>query len=181
VPAILSALDLYRPGIPIVWNTGGYEKAETLKLLSGIVDVYLPDLKHFSSAMGNLCAGAPDYFEYASSAILEMCRQTGSAAYDENGLIQKGTLVRHLILPGLTGESIKILDWIAENLPQGTPVSLMRQYVPMNGVNIPGLDRRITEKEYKRVRDHMLSLGLPGYEQEAEAADTAFVPPFSAE
>lgn len=181
VPAILSALDLYRPGIPIVWNTGGYEKEETLKLLNGIVDVYLPDLKHFSSAMGNLCTGAPDYFEYASRAILEMCRQTGSAAYDENGLMQKGTLVRHLILPGLTGESIKILDWIGENLPQGTPVSLMRQYVPMNGVNIPGLDRRITEKEYKRVRDHMLSLGLPGYEQEAEAADTAFVPPFSAE
>jgi putative pyruvate formate lyase activating enzyme len=95
--------------------------------------------------------------------------------------MQKGTLVRHLILPGLINESIKILDWIAENLPQGTLVSLMRQYVPMNGVNIPGLNRRITEKEYRRVRDHMLSLGLPGYEQEAEAADAAYVPPFSEE
>ena len=181
VPAIVSALDLYRPNIPIIWNTGGYEKPETLKLLKGLVDVYLPDLKHFSPAMGKLCAGAPDYFEYASQAILEMCSQTGPAVYDENGLMQKGTLVRHLILPGLTGESIKILDWIAENLPKDTPVSLMRQYVPMNGVNISGLNRRITEKEYKRVRDHMLALGLPGYEQEAEAADTAFVPPFSAE
>ena len=181
VPAILSALELYKPSIPVVWNTGGYEKVETLKLLDGTVDVYLPDLKHFSPTMGKLCAGAPDYFEYASQAILEMCRQTGPAVYDESGLMLKGTLVRHLILPGLTGESVKILDWIAENLPQGTPVSLMRQYVPMNGVNIPGLDRRITEKEYRRVRDHMLSLGLPGYEQEAEAADTAFVPPFSAE
>jgi putative pyruvate formate lyase activating enzyme len=181
VPAILSALDLYRPKIPIVWNTGGYEKTETLKLLNGIVDVYLPDLKHFSPAMGKLCAGAPDYFEYASKAILEMCRQTGPAAYDTDGLMQRGTMVRHLILPGLTGESIKLLDWIKENLPQGTPVSLMRQYVPMNGVKIPGLDRRITEKEYRRVRNHMLSLVLPGYEQEAEAADASYVPPFSAE
>ncbi len=181
VPTILSAFDLYRPDIPIVWNTGGYEKVDTLQLLDGIVDVYLPDLKHFSAAMGKLCAGAPDYFEYASQTIIEMCRQTGPAVYDTNGLMQKGTLVRHLILPGLTGESIKLLDWIAENLPFSTPISLMRQYVPMNDVKIPGLDRRITEKEYKRVRDHMLSLGLPGYEQEAEAANAAYVPPFEGE
>ncbi len=179
--AILLALERYRPGIPIVWNTGGYEKVETLKLLDGIVDVYLPDLKHFSPAMGKLCAGAPDYFEYASAAIQEMCRQTGPAVYDENGIMQKGTLVRHLILPGLTNESIRLMDWIAENLPPGTPVSLMRQYVPLNGVSIPGLDRRITEKEYKRVRDHVLLLGLPGFEQEAEAADAAYVPPFCAD
>lgn len=179
--AILAALELYRPSIPIVWNTGGYEKVETLKLLDGLVDVYLPDLKHYSPSMGKLCAGAPDYFDYASKAIAEMCRQTGPAVYDTDGLMQKGTLVRHLILPGLTGESIKLLDWIAENLPQGTPVSLMRQYVPMNGVSIPGLDRRITEKEYKRVRDHMVMLGLPGYEQDALSADSAYVPPFSGE
>lgn len=181
IPAILDALRLYRPAIPIVWNTGGYEKAESLRLLEGAVDVYLPDLKHFSPAMGKLCAGAPDYFEYASQAIIEMCRQTGPAVYDTEGIMQKGTLVRHLILPGLTGESILLLDWIAEKLPEGTPVSLMRQYVPMNGVDIPGLDRRITEKEYRRVRDHMVMLGLPGYEQEAEAADAAYVPPFEGE
>ena len=180
-PAIISALEVYRPGIPIVWNTGGYEKTETVRLLDGIVDVYLPDLKHFSPAMGKLCAGAPDYFEYASASILEMCRQTGPAVYDENGLMKKGTLVRHLILPGLTNESIRLMDWVAENLPPGTPVSLMRQYVPLNGVSIPGLDRRITEKEYKRVRDHVLLLGLPGFEQEAEAADAAYVPPFCAD
>lgn len=179
--AILEALALYRPAIPIVWNTGGYEKAETIRLLEGLVDIYLPDLKHFSPAMGKLCAGAPDYFAYASKAILEMRRQTGPAVYDADGIMQKGTLIRHLILPGLTGESIKLLDWIAESLPEGTPVSLMRQYVPMNGVNIPGLDRRITEKEYRRVRDHMLALGLEGYEQQAQAADAAYVPPFSGE
>ncbi len=179
--AILEALEIYKPSIPIVWNCGGYEKAETLQLLGGIVDIYLPDLKHFSPAMGKLCAGAPDYFEYASQAIAKMCRQTGPAVYDAEGMMQKGTLVRHLILPGLTGESIRILDWIKENLPESTPVSLMRQYVPMNGVSIPGLDRRITEKEYKRVHDHMVMLGLSGYEQDALSADTVFVPPFSGE
>ena len=177
-PAIISALELYRPNIPIVWNSGGYEKVETLRMLEGIVAIYLPDLKHITPAMGKLCAGAPDYFEYASKAIQEMCRQTGPAVYDNNGIMLKGTLVRHLILPGLTGESIKLLDWIAENLPEGTTVSLMRQYVPMNEVSIPGLNRRITEKEYRRVRDHMLSLGLPGYEQDALSADAAYVPPF---
>lgn len=179
--AILQALDIYRPNIPIVWNCGGYEKVETLKLLEGIVDIYLPDLKHFSPAMGKLCAVAPDYFEYASKALVEMCRQTGPALYDAESIMQKGALVRHLILPGLIGESIRILDWIKENLPGGTPVSLMRQYVPMNGVSIPGLDRRITEKEYKRVHDHMVMLSLPGYEQDALSADSAFVPPFSGE
>ncbi len=179
--AILEALQIYRPNIPIVWNCGGYEKVETLKLLDGIIDIYLPDLKHFSPAMGKLCAGAPDYFEYASKALIEMCRQTGPAVYDVAGMMQRGTLVRHLILPGLTGESMKLLDWIKENLPEGTPVSLMRQYVPMNSVSIPGLDRRITEKEYQRVHDHMILLGLPGYEQDALSADSAFTPPFSGE
>lgn len=178
---ILEALDIYRPNIPIVWNCGGYEKVETLKLLDGIVDIYLPDLKHFSPAMGKLCAGAPDYFEYASQAIIEMCRQTGPVVYDTEGIMQKGTLVRHLILPGLTGESMKLLDWIKETLPKGTPVSLMRQYVPMNGVSIPGLNRRITEKEYRRVHDHMVLLGLNGYEQDALSADSTFTPPFSGE
>ena len=180
-PAILQALELYRPRIPIVWNTGGYEKVETLQMLEGAVDVYLPDLKHFSPAMGALCAKAPDYFDIAAKAIMEMCRQTGPAQYDKDGLMQKGTLVRHLILPGLTGESIRLLDWIKENLPEGTPVSLMRQYVPMNNVSIPGLDRRITQKEYDRVRNHMLMLDLPGYEQAADAADAAYTPPFEGE
>lgn len=180
-PAILKALDLYRPSLPLVWNTSGYENLETLKLLEGAIDIYLPDFKHYSSRMGQLCAKAPDYFEAASQALAEMCRQTGAPQYDSDGMMLKGTLVRHLILPGLTGESMRLLTWIADNLPEGTPVSLMRQYTPLNGVSIPGLDRRITEKEYRRVRDHMLMLGLPGYEQEALAADAAYVPPFNEE
>lgn len=180
-PAILSALELYRPNLPLVWNTSGYETLDTLKQLDGVIDIYLPDLKHYSAKMAALCAKAPDYFEVASQALKEMCRQTGTPQYDANGLMLKGTLVRHLILPGLTSESIRLLNWIYDELPQGTPVSLMRQYTPLNGVSIPGLDRRITSKEYRRVRDHMLLLELPGFEQEARAADDAFVPPFNTE
>ena len=181
VPQVLQALEIWRPPLPLVWNSSGYERVETLKMLEGVIDVYLPDLKHWSSRMGRLCAGAPDYFDAASAAIKEMCRQTGVPVYDENGVMKKGTLVRHLILPGLTGESMRLLSWIRDELPAGTPVSLMRQYVPCNGVEIPGLDRRITEEEYRRVRDHMETLGLPGYEQEAASAEADFIPSFNGE
>ncbi len=174
---ILAALEMYRPPVPLVWNTSGYETVETLRHLEGVIDVYLPDLKHHSEAMGKLCAKAPDYFEVTSAAITEMVRQTGLPQYDESGVMTRGTLIRHLILPGLTSESIQLLTWVSENLP-GVPVSLMRQYIPMNGVSIPGLDRPITEREYRRVRDHMLALDLPGYLQEPESASTDFVPAF---
>jgi putative pyruvate formate lyase activating enzyme len=149
-------------------------------MLEGVIDVYLPDLKHHSEAMGHLCAKAPDYFAVASAAITEMVRQTGQPQYDADGIMTRGTLIRHLILPGLTSESIQLLDWVAEALP-GIPVSLMRQYIPMNGVDIKGLDRPITEREYRRVRDHMISLDLPGFLQEPESASSDFVPLFCQE
>ena len=179
VPKILETLSLRRPGVPVVWNTSGYETVETVRMLEGAVDVYLPDLKHYSSRMGRLCAAAPDYFGAASEAIREMVRQTGPAEYNEEGIMKKGVLIRHLILPGLTGESMKLLTWVKDSLPEGTPVSLMRQYIPCNNVSIPGLDRRVTEKEYLRVRDHMLALGIPGFLQEADAAAADFIPVFN--
>ncbi len=179
VPRILEALSLFRPPLPLVWNTSGYERPETLKLLDGVVDVYLPDLKHYSRRMGQLCAAAPDYFEVASAALKEMCRQTGTPVYGENGIMLRGTLIRHLILPSLTGESMRLLTFIRDELPEGTPVSLMRQYVPCNGVSIPGLTRTVTEAEYRRVRDHMEALGLPGFVQESAAASADFVPVFN--
>ncbi len=180
---VLEAVDLYRSRWqdcpPLVWNTSGYETVETLHLLDGVINVYLPDLKHRSEAMGRLCAKAPDYFERASEAICEMVRQTDGQhpQYDETGIMTRGTLIRHLILPGLTSESIQLLDWVADTLP-GVPVSLMRQYIPMNGVDIKGLDRPITEREYRRVRDHMIALDLPGFLQEPESASADFVPLF---
>ena len=179
IPRILETLELWRPPLPLVWNTSGYETVESLQLLDGVIDVYLPDLKHYSEHAGRLCAGAPDYFERASAAITEMCRQTGAPRYDSDGIMLRGTLIRHLILPGLTSESLRILTWIRDSLPEGIPVSLMRQYVPCNGVSVPGLDRRITDREYRRVRDHMLALGLPGFLQEPDSADTDFIPLFN--
>ena len=179
VPQILETLDLWRPPLPLVWNSSGYETVETLRMLEGAVDVYLPDLKHWSARAARLCAGAPDYFETASAAIREMCRQTGPVQYDDNGIMRRGTLIRHLILPSLTSESMKLLTWIRDNLPPDTPVSLMRQYIPCNNVSVPGLDRRVTEKEYRRVLDHMLALGLPGFLQEPDSADRDFIPVFN--
>ena len=181
VPLILEAVSLWRPPVPLVWNTSGYETVETLRLLDGVIDVYLPDLKHFSPRAGRLCAGAPDYFAVASAALKEMCRQTGAPVLDGDGIMRRGTLVRHLILPGFTSESLRLLTWIRDELPAGIPVSLMRQYIPCNGVSVPGLDRRITEQEYRRVRDHMLALDLSGYLQEPDSADQDFIPVFNRE
>lgn len=177
-PAILDALDLYRPPVPVVWNSGGYERVETLRMLKGAVDVYLPDLKHISARLSALCAGAPDYFAFAGPAIKEMCAQTGTPVYDGDGLMLRGTLIRHLILPGCTVEAARVLDFIHDELPTGTPVSLMRQYAPMPSCKVKGLDRRVTDKEYARVLDHMLALGLPGYTQEKDSATRAFTPAF---
>ncbi|MBQ6803884.1 MAG: radical SAM protein [Clostridia bacterium] len=177
IPAVLSALEMYRPAVPIVWNSGGYEKAETIKRLEGAVDIYLPDFKHFSPRLAKLCAGEPDYFDHAAAAIAQMRRQTGPALYDEKGIMKKGTLIRHLILPGCTMDSCRVLRYIAENIPD-TPVSLMRQYSPVPWCDIPGLDRKITDQEYDRVLACYQELGLFGYTQEKESATTAYTPAF---
>ena len=177
-PVIFEALRMRKPGIPVVWNTSGYETVELVEAARGLVDIFLPDFKYASEKTAAQLADAPDYFEVTLRAIKAMCAQTGLPVYDEDGMMLSGTLVRHLILPLRTAESIKILDTIAQELPKGTPVSLMRQYTPMNNVNIPGLDRRLTTREYVRVRDHMLDLGLDGYLQQKESATAAFTPAF---
>lgn len=178
VPQILEALAIYRPPIPIVWNCGGYESLETLKMLENVVDIYLPDMKHVSPRLSALCAKAPDYFEVAAAALSEMCRQTGPAVYNNEGLMQKGTLIRHLILPGCTRDSMQVLDFIAEKLPQGTQVALMRQYTPQPFCRIKGLDRTVTDAEYRRVLEHFEYRQLSGYTQEKTSSDAAFTPAF---
>ena len=179
VPAILNALERYTPKVPVVWNTGGYETLDTLRLLEGKVHIYLPDLKHVSSRLGKVLCGAPDYFDYAAPAIQEMLRQTGTPVYDENGIMQRGTIIRHLVLPGYTGDSIKVLDWISDNTPQGTPISIMRQYTPIAECGIKGMNRRITDTEYERVVAHALALGLNALTQEKEAAQESYIPDFN--
>lgn len=178
VPEILRALRLHRPSIPIVWNCGGYESLETLKMLEGWIDIYLPDLKHMSPRLGKLLCNAPDYFDIASRAILEMLRQTNDVLLDENGVMQRGTVIRHLVLPGCTGDSLRLLDWISENTPDGTPVSIMRQYTPIPQCTIKGMDRRVTDDEYARVVERAISLSLNAMIQEKEAAQECFIPDF---
>ncbi|MBE5779909.1 MAG: radical SAM protein [Clostridiales bacterium] len=177
-PAIFEALSIRKPGIPVVWNSSAYETPELIEAARGLVDIFLPDLKYCSEKSALALADAPDYFEVATQAIRAMCRQTGLPKYDDNGLMLSGTLVRHLVLPLRTRESMAILDFIAAELPKGTPVSLMRQYTPMTDTKLPGLDRRLTDREYRQVRDHMLDLGLDGYLQQKEAANSIYTPAF---
>ena len=178
VPAVIEALKLYRPQIPIVYNSSGYERVETLRMLEGYIDIYLPDYKYIDPGMAKLLSGAADYPEVALEAIREMVRQTGEAIYDADGIMLRGTQIRHLVLPGLTGDSMKILTMIADEFP-GVPVSLMGQYTPFGkALSISGMNRRITKKEYSRVLSHMDALDLPGYQQELSSADAQYVPAF---
>ncbi len=178
VPAVLDALELHRPNIPLVYNSSGYESLETLRLLDGVIDIYLPDYKYIDPAMARLLSGAADYPDVAWAAIEEMRRQTGAAVYDEQGMMKRGTLIRHLLLPGLTGDAMRILTRIRDELPD-TPVSLMGQYVPCGRAReIPGMNRRVTKREYDRVKAHMQMIGLEGYRQELEAASGEYVPAF---
>ena len=165
--------------VPVVWNTGGYEKVETLARLEGKVQVYLPDLKYIDPYSARKYSAAGDYFDYAGPALREMLRQTGPVELDDDGLIRRGTIVRHLILPGRAEESMRILDWIAENLP-GAWVSLMAQYLPFGDVQgLDALDRRLHQEEYDRVVDHLLELGLEdGFVQELSSSDEKYIPSF---
>ena len=178
-PMLAKALKKYCSPVPVIYNSGGYERVEMLKALEGLVDIYLPDLKYVDSAVSLRYSGAADYFDYASKAILEMSRQVGKAAFDENGVMKKGLIVRHLILPRNTAQSIKALTWIRENLPEGTLVSLMCQYTPCGELeNFPELQRRLTRREYEKVVDQMLELGLTGgYLQELSSAKEEYIPP----
>ena len=176
LPTILPALSPKLP-VPVVYNCGGYERADTLKELEGLVDIYLPDLKYADAALGKTLSGAADYFPVAAGAIREMVRQTGPVAWDGDRVV-KGTIIRHLILPGCVENSLKVLDWIGETFRPGEVlVSLMRQYTPIPGLPAP-FDRKITEDEYQAVLSWMFLNDLEGFIQEESAADTCYIPDF---
>lgn len=178
---IAEALAMEKLPVPVVYNCGGYESLETLQKLEGLVDIYLPDLKYATDELGQKYSGAPDYFTRASAAILEMVRQTGPARYTDDGMMKSGTLVRHLILPGNTRNSIAVLHWLHDHLPEN-PVSLMSQYVPCGRAEeFPEINRTITRREYEKVRDVLFELELDGYMQGRSAAKKDFIPPFSLE
>ena len=176
LPTILPALEEKLP-VPVVYNCGGYERVETLGQLEGKIDIYLPDLKYTDPRLALQLSSAPYYFQRAAEAIREMVRQTGPVQWQGEKII-RGTVIRHLILPGQVENSLKALDWIGETFQPGEVlVSLMRQYTPMGALPAP-YDRRITDEEYDAVLSWMFLNDLQGFTQEAEAAGTEFIPDF---
>ena len=176
LPTILPALEPRLP-VPVVYNCGGYERVETLRTLEGKVDIYLPDLKYADPRLGKALSLAPDYFPVATAAIREMVRQTGPVQWQADH-VTRGVIIRHLILPGFVDNSLRVLDWIGETFAPGEVlVSLMRQYTPMPGLQ-PPLNRTVTDQEYDAVLSWMYLNDLEGFAQEADAADTGFIPDF---
>lgn len=185
VPKIIEALDLIKDKltIPVVYNCGGYESVETIKMLNGYVDVYLPDLKYFSDDYALKYSACRDYFDVAIKAIKEMVSQVGKPQFDENGIIKRGVIIRHLVLPTLRQDSIKIIEEIAKNFkPDEILLSIMSQYVPMHkSFDFKELSRRVSTFEYNSVLGTADKFGFDGFSQEREAASKAYIPEFSGE
>ena len=186
VPQIIHALELARKKgckLPVVYNSSGYEKVETLKLLEGYVDVYLPDMKYLDAKLAADFSHAPDYPEVAENAIREMVRQTGACVFGAEGYIRKGTIVRHLILPGHTKNSIAVLQYLHETYGDNIMISMMNQFTPVwKQEKFPELNRKVTKREYEKVLNIALELGIEnGYFQEGETAKESFIPAFDEE
>lgn len=177
---VLASL-LERPlPVPVVYNCGGYEKVDTLRALEGKVQIYLPDFKYLDPAAAQRYSGAPDYPEVASAAIQEMVRQTGPCQFDENGLLTRGVIIRHLILPGQVQGAKAVMDWVAETFPPHTVLfSLMSQYTPWGDLSqVPEVNRRLRRGEMRAAQDYMAALGLDGFTQERTSAKEEYTPPF---
>lgn len=183
VPQVISALEKAKSaglGIPVVYNSSGYEKAETLKLLEGLVDVYLPDFKYMDPALAGQYSGAPDYPAVAREAIQEMVRQRPQPQFDERGIMTAGVIVRHLLLPGHVKEAKRILAYLHQEYGERIYISMMNQYTPGPAVaGDPLLRRRVTKREYERLLDFAQETGLAqGFYQEGETAKESFIPAF---
>lgn len=168
------------PAVPVVWNTGGYERVKTLRSMEGLVDVYLPDLKYTDSAKAERYSGAADYPETAKAAILEMFRQTGPVQLDSDGIIQKGVIIRHLVLPGQLAAAKEVMDWVSETFQPGDVLfSLMSQYVPLGrAAEYREINRPLRKAEARSAGEYMSNLGLAGFTQELTAANAQYVPSF---
>ena len=176
LPTLLPALEKPLP-VPVVYNCGGYERAESIRQLADKIDIYLPDLKYADNALSLALSGVGNYFEVATAAIKEMFLQVGPVQWQGDKVV-RGVIIRHLILPGCVENSLRVLDWIGDTFAPGEVlVSLMRQYTPMGGLPAP-FDRKITEAEYDSVLSWMYLNDLEGFTQEADSADTAFIPDF---
>lgn len=181
VPQIIEAIKMAKENglnIPIVYNTNSYENIETLKLLEGYIDIYLPDLKYSENELGEKYSNVKNYFEVATTAIKEMYRQVGNLKCDKNGIAKKGVIIRHLVLPNHIENSKKVLSWIKNNLPQDIYVSIMNQYFPIyKAKNIKDLNRKITKREMKKIEEFIYSIDLKnGYIQDIEENEIQYVP-----
>ncbi|MBP7402154.1 MAG: radical SAM protein [Clostridia bacterium] len=191
LPAAAAAIGLARGRglrLPVVWNSGGYETVETLRRLDGLVDIYLPDFKFMDPGLAEMLCHAPDYPDIARAAILEMARQTGGPEQFENGILKRGLIVRHLVLPGCHTDSLRILEWLAGHLPLDTRLSILAQYTPMPDGRpeevaeerlARSLRRRITTYEYEKVVGRAVALGFTRIlGQDRDSADNRYIPPF---
>lgn len=177
---LAETLRKYKPSVPTVWNTGGYDSVESLKMLDGLVDVYLADIKYVSSAVSKKYSGAEDYFRIASEAVLEMQRQVGENVFDANGMMQKGLIIRHLVLPGNISQAMRVMDWVKENLPKETVLSIMSQYTPCGKASdYPTINRKLSRREYDMVLDYAEKLGFENaFIQESGSSSEEFIPDF---
>lgn len=181
---IIEAIKLARKTglkIPIIYNSNGYENVETIKMLNCYIDVYLPDLKYYTNELSKKYSNVNNYFEVAANAIKEMYSQVGNAVFDDNGIIQKGVIIRHLVLPNHIQNTKNILKWINENLPKDIYVSVMAQYFPTyKAKNDSLINRKLNKKEYKEVLNYLYSLDLQnGYIQELGNHEEEYVPDFN--
>lgn len=186
VPQIIDAITMSRGRglhLPIVYNTGSYEKVETLRLLEGLVDIYLPDLKYMDPVPAMKYSNCKDYFQIASKAIQEMVRQTGEPVFDDRGIMKKGVIVRHLTLPGYLEDSKNIVKYLYETFGDTVFISIMNQYTPLEAVErYPEINRRITEEEYNELVDYAIEIGVEnGFIQEGGTASESFIPEFNEE
>lgn len=176
---LADTLSKYKPGIPVVYNTGGYDSVESLKALDGLIDIYLTDMKYVSPSVSKKYSRAENYFEVCSKAVLEMRRQQPEDIF-ENGLMKKGMIIRHLVLPGNISQGMKMLDWVDENLSNQTIISLMGQYMPCaKAADYPTINRKISKREYDTVILHAEKLGFENvYIQELDSSSQEYIPDF---
>lgn len=193
IPQVAKSLEIAKGhglNIPVVYNTGGYESVESLKLLSGLVDVYLPDMKYYSETLSARYSNAKDYFKVAKEALNEMFLQVKRPVFAsfgegiEEGIMKKGIIVRHLVLPGQTEDSKKVLKYLHDTYGDDIFISIMNQYTPMEGIGYkyPELNRKLTDREYDEVVDFAIEIGIEnGFIQEGETAKESFIPSFDGE
>ena len=182
---IAEALRIYKPRVPVVYNCGGYESVETLRMLEGLVDIYLPDFKYLNTDHAKKYSMAEDYPEVAKAALAEMVRQEGKPVFDERGMMKRGVIVRHLLLPGCLADGKRVVKYLHETYGNRIYMSLMSQYTPLESLDAakyPELNRKVPEYAYEKLVDYAISLGvMQAFIQEGDTAKESFIPPFTLE